>query len=250
MLKLFEFCRVTLRVAVTASVFVGTPSIALAQWNCSVDQLPREPAGRYRLAIRINGIWQVFGLNETTTAHVLENVEEQQLCLAWEAPPYQRSNRQIVYVSTQYRTDQPLWLSRSSAAAGLPFVGRLLGDWGRSPGASGDDPDRSFRMFHRALPVNASDDPWNNLADWHDTSAWLANTASYELVSLATEEFNFLPYGTERLLMLAARRPLTSWVPFTSFTPSRQQILRVAVSYSGDLENFGPRVYRYEFEVR
>ena len=55
--------------------------------------------------------------------------------------------------------------------------------------------------------------PWNKLADWHDTSAWLANRRSYDLVR-ATADLTLLPYGTERLLVLAAQRPLTSWVPF------------------------------------
>ena len=91
--------------------------------------------------------------------------------------------------------------------------------------------------------------PWNKLADWHDTSAWLANRRSYDLVR-ATADLTLLPYGTERLLVLAAQRPLTSWVPFKTLTPSGQDELRVAVSYSGDLEDLEPRVHKYVFEAR
>ena len=170
--------------------------------------------------------------------------------MAWEAPPYQRNSRQIVYASTRYRDDQPLWLSRNAAAAGIPFVGKLLGDWSRTPDDSGIDPDEAFTRFHRDRSVDANAVPWTNLIDWHDTSAWLANRSSYELVSSALTEATLLPNGTERLLLLAARRPLTSWVSLTTRTPSGSDTLRVAVAYSGDLDTLGPGVYHYAFEVR
>ncbi len=51
-------------------------------------------------------------------------------------------------------------------------------------------------------------------------------------------------------MRLAARRPLTSWVPFTTRAPSEQNELRVAVSYTGDLDSLGPYVYQYVFQVR
>ena len=52
------------------------------------------------------------------------------------------------------------------------------------------------------------------------TSAWLANSGSYDLVVGAVDDLPLLPYGSERLLVLAARRPLTSWVPFTTVLSS------------------------------
>ena len=234
--------------AVAVLSALATP--ALAQSDCDVDQLPRETAGQSRLAVRINGGWQFFAPNDGAPAHVFQTSALQTLCLAWEAPPYQRSNRQIVYASTQFRDDQPVWLFRNSAAAQIPFVGQLFGDWSRTPDASGVDPDVAFREFHRSLPVDPDVAPWNNLADWHDTSAWVANRRSYELVSSAVAVLTLLPYGTERLLVLAAQRSLTSWVPFTTYAPSAQEQLRIAVSYSGDLDSLGPRVYRYLFEAR
>ena len=238
------FCFV---VAVLTALAATTP--ALAQSDCDVDQLPRDAAGQNRLAFRIDRSWQFFAPNDGEPTHVLETGRLQDLCVAWEAPPYQRRNRQIVYVSTQYRDDQPLWLFRNSAAAGIPFVGRLFSNWSRAPDTSGADPDDAFREFHRSLPDDPDVVPWNKLADWHDTSAWLANRRSYDLVR-ATADLTLLPYGTERLLVLAAQRPLTSWVPFKTLTPSGQDELRVAVSYSGDLEDLEPRVHKYVFEAR
>ena len=226
-----------------------TPTHVLAQSDCIVDQLPRSAAGQNRLAVRIYKEWKLFAPNAGESAHVIETDRLQDLCVAWEAPPYQRSNRQIVYVSTQYRDDQPLWLFRNSAAAGIPFVGSLFSNWSREPDTSGADPDDAFREFHRSLPDDPDDVPWNKLADWHDTSAWLANRRSYDLVRV-TADLTLLPYGTERLLVLAARRPLTSWVPFKTIAPARHDQLRIAVSYSGDLEDLGPRVHQYVFEVR
>ena len=83
------------------------------------------------------------------------------MCLAWEAPPYERSDRQIVYVSTQYRDNQPLWLFRNSAVAEVPVISRLFGDWSRTPDASGADPDNAFKEFHRSLPIDPNSAPWN-----------------------------------------------------------------------------------------
>ena len=235
--------------AVAVLTALAAPVPALAQAGCDVAQLPREASGQNRLAVRIDGDWQFFAPNGGATAHVLETGGAQDLCLAWEAPPYRRTNRQIVYASTRYRDDQPLWLFRSSAAALIPFVGRLLGNWSRTPDTSGADPGDAFREFHRSLPDDPDSVPWNNLAEWHDTSAWLANRRSYDLVR-ATADLTSLPHGTERLLVLAAQRPLTSWITFTTYAPSGQDELRVAVSYSGDLEDRGPRVHQYVFEAR
>ena len=234
-------------VAVLAALVVPRP--ALAQSDCNVDQLPRDANAQSRLAVRISDGWQFFAPNDGAPPHVLQTGGTQDLCLAWEAPPYQRSSRQIVYASTQYRDDQPLWLFRNGAAAEIPFVGQLFGDWSRTPDASGTDPDDAFRKFHHTS-VDGNVAPWNSLADWHDTSAWFANRSSYDLVSGAVADLTLLPYGTERLLVLAAQRPLTSWVPFTTYPPSGRDELRVAVSFSGDLDNRGPRVYQYVFEAR
>ena len=126
-----------------------------------------------------------------------------------------------------------------------------MGNWGRTPRDSLEgDPVETFTTFHRSLPRNAKVVPWKVLADWHNTSAWIPNQSSYELVSAALRDVpGSLPHGTERLLALAAARPLSSWVPFTTSVMS-QNPLRVAVSFSGDLDNLGPRVYRYTFEVQ
>ncbi len=235
-------------VAVLAVLATSMP--ALAQSDCEVDQLPRETGGQDRLAVRIDADWRFFPPNDDAAAHVLQAGQLREVCLAWEAPPYERSDRQIVYVSTQYRDNQPLWLFRNSAVAEVPVISRLFGDWSRTPDASGADPDNAFKEFHRSLPIDPNSAPWNNLADWHDTSAWRANHSSYDLVSGAAADLTVLPYGTERLLVLAARRPFTSWVSFTSYVPSGEDPLRIAVSYSGDLDSRGPRVYRYVFEAK
>ena len=123
-------------------VFVAVPALSLAQSSCDVDQLSREETGQYRLAILVNQNWQFFDSNDKDTEHILhlQGNLNQQLCIAWEAPPYKGNKRQIVYASTQYRDDQPLWLFRNNVVAQLPFVGRMLGDWSRSPGTLGTDP--------------------------------------------------------------------------------------------------------------
>ena len=233
-------------------VSVATPTLTLAQSSCDVDQLSREETGSYRLAILVNGNWQFFDSNDREPEHILhlQKAANQNLCIAWEAPPYKGIKRQIVYASTQYQDDQPLWLIRNNVVAQVPIVGRLLGDWSRAPGTNGKDPDELFRKFHSSPPENFSGAPWISLAHWHDTSVWLTNKPSYELVSVTTVNSTFLPYGTERLLVLASGRPLTSWVPFTSHPPSPKDRLRVAVSYSGNLDVLGPKVYRYEFVVK
>ena len=128
--------------AVLLPLAATTP--ALAQPDCNVDQLPREASGQGRLAVRLDGDWQFFAPNDSAPAHVIEMGGLQYLCLAWEAPPFRQSDRQIVYTSTQYRDDQPLWLYRNSVAAAIPFVGRLFGTWGRRAAALGVDPGEAF----------------------------------------------------------------------------------------------------------
>ena len=229
---------------------LAAPSLLLAQPACNVDSLPREAIGQGRLAVRIEGEWKQFTQHEDGPAHILEIGGLLHLCIAWEAPPYDGVHRQIVYASTKYSDEQPLWLFRNSAGDGIPFVGRLLGDWNRTPDASGVNPDSAFREFHRRLPENLSNTPWNSLADWHDTSAWFPNVRSYNLVVGAIRALPLLPYGSERLLRLASNRQLTSWVPFTTRAPSAQNELRVAISYTGELDRLGPYVYQYVFQVR
>lgn len=238
-------CAHPLRFALAFLTTVAIPMPLLAQSDCHVEELPREDGGQRRLAVRIDTGWRFFKPNDDDAlTHAIEVGGLQELCMAWEAPPYKGGRRQIVYVSTQYRDNQPIWLVRHNAT-GIPFISRLLGDWGRQADASGTNPDQAFKEFH-----NFPDDPgaarWNNLADWHNTSAWLTNHQSYEVVRVAINLAG-LPYGTERLLMLRGGRPLPSWIPFTTHVPSKQDKLRVAVSYSGDLDGPGPRVYQYVF---
>ena len=199
-----------------------------------------------------SGSAKAGGSSRRTTAHLRTSSRpaEPKTC-AWPGR-HHRTSRAAGKSSTpapSTRDDQPLWLFRNSAAAEIPFVGQLFGNWSRTPDASGTDPDDAFRKFHRTS-VDRNIAPWNSLADWHDTSAWFANRSSYDLVSGAVADLTLLPYGTERLLVLAAQRPLTSWVPFTTYPPSGRDELRVAVSFSGDLDNRGPRVYQYVFEAR
>ena len=248
-MKIFGRLSVEFSLAFAAMAALNLPTSAIAQSGCHADRLPREMSGEYRLAVRLPEGWQYYAASDGESVHFIESGERQELCLAWEAPPYQRSNRQVVYVSTRYREDQPLWLFRNASAAGVPFIGRLLGDWSRVPDASGVDVADGFRVFHQDRAVDASSTMWDNLAAWHDTSVWFSNSSSYELVSAAAASSELLPYGTERLLVLAAQRPLTSWVTFTSYAPSTGDRLDVAVSYSGDLDRLGPRVYRYVFDV-
>ncbi|MCY3569095.1 MAG: hypothetical protein OXH38_10740 [Chloroflexi bacterium] len=235
--------------AVTLAALAAPPMVS-AQPVCNVDDLPREAVGQGRLAVRIDGTWRFFAQYDDGPAPVLEVAEFQTLCVAWEAPPYDRARRQIVYASTKYRDEQPMWLFRNSAGAGLPVVGNLLGNWQRTPDASGVKPDSAFRTFHHRRPDDPFVVPWKSLAEWHNTSAWFPNVRSYDLVVGAADDLRLLPYGSERLLVLAARRPLTSWVPFTTRVPSRGDELRVAVSYTGDLDSVGPYVYQYVFQVR
>lgn len=235
---------------VVSSAPFATSKMVFAQLGCTVDSLPRNETSQGQLAVRIDDTWEMFTQNGDGPVHIIEVDGFQDLCIAWEAPPYPGAHRQIVYVSTRYRDEQPLWLFRNSAGSGIPILGKLLGDWNRTPDASGLDPDDTFREYHRSLPDDPFEVPWNSLTDWHNTSAWLSNVRSYELVVSSTNDLPVLPYGSERLLRLAAKRPFTSWVPFTTRTPSGQNELRVAVSYTGDLDNLGPYVYQYVFQVR
>ena len=220
-------------------------------WAQDCGDLPsRAPFSQQRLAVKLSGNWEFFAPNPTGPAHLISLAGAQALCLAWEAPPYPGIQKQIVYTSTQYREDQPIWLWRNSAFQ-IPIISTLMGDWNRTPDSSGRDPVETFTTFHRSLPADVDVAPWRVLADWHDTSAWIPNQSSYDLVSAALiEAADRLVYGTERLLALAAARPLSSWVPFTTRVPTPQDRLRVVVAFSGDLDSLGLGVYLYTLEVR
>ena len=224
------------------------PGILWAQ-NCG-DLPPRTEVSKQRLAVKLSGSWEFFTPQLTEPAHVLSVAKVRNLCLAWEAPPYPGRRKQIVYASTQYMKDQPIWLWRNNAAQ-IPFISNILGDWSRKPDSSGRDPEETFKAFHSSMPEDVGVVPWKGLADWHDTSAWLPNQHSYDVVAAALgDPTGSLPYGTERLLALKGRRPLSSWVPFTTYPPKPQDRLLVAVTFSGDLDSRGPRVYHYTFEGR
>ena len=175
-------------------------------------------------------------------AHVISVAGTQTCALAWEAPPYPRNRRQIVYVSTQYREDQPIWLWRNNAFQ-IPIINVRMGDWNRTPDSSGRDPVETFTTFHRSLPGDVGVAPWRDLAACHDTSAWFSKPKQLRLGihSAGRTAANTRPYGTERLLALRARRPLSSWVPFTTYAPTPQVRLLVAVAFSGDVDERGPR---------
>ena len=228
-----------------------SPTSVLAQSVCdSISQLPprEEGVGQRQLAVWIDDRWQFKRPNADMPAYRLEIERLDQLCLAWEAPSYRSANRQIVYVSTRHKDDQPLSLFRNSAAAAVPLLWRLFNNWTRPPGSS----DRgTFRVFHgdRELAAGVDATSQDNLTRWHDTSAWLANSPSHDLVSGAVADATTLPYGAERLLTLRGGRPRTSWVSFDTYTPSAGGELRVAVAYSGDLDNLGLRVYLYVFQA-
>lgn len=135
--------------ALAALAILASSISAAAQSGCSVDQLTREAKGSKRLAVRTEGKWLFFAPTGGDAPHVLPiGDSEESLCLAWEAPPYPVRKRQIVYVSTQYREDQPVWLYRSSAVASVPLFRELIGDWRRLPDTSGKDPDTAFRDYH------------------------------------------------------------------------------------------------------
>ena len=220
-------------------------------WAQNCGDLPsRADVSQQKLAVKLSGNWKFFAPNPTGPAHLISVAGAQTLCLAWEAPPYPRNQKQIVYASTQYRGDQPIWLWRNSAFQ-IPIIGALIGDWNRTPDSSGRDPRETFTTFHRSLPGDVGAAPWRILADWHDTSAWLPNQSSYDVVSAALRDApDSLPCGTERLLALAAARPLSSWVPFTTRTPTPQDRLHVVVAFSGDLDSLGLGVYLYTLDVQ
>ena len=243
--------------ALAATIVLVGSQPALAE-SCDVKDLPRQAAGQNRLAVRIDGVWQYFGPSaEGAPGHVLDLGPNpgriRTLCMAWEAPPYRELKRQIVYASTKHADKQPFLLFRNSAAAGFPVLRRIFGTWERTPGDSKDDdlPTSVFREYHRKRPNDPYVAPWKDFRDWHDTSAWFANNDSYEVVLSASRALTDLPYGTERLLILQGRRPLTSWVKIETHPPSSgERELRVAISYSGDLEGPGLRVYQYLFKAK
>ena len=230
------------------TITIGSADVLLAQ-NCG-DLPPRSQVGGYRLAVKLSGTWEFFAPDPAESAPMISAAGVRRFCLAWEAPPYAGMRRQIVYVSTQYREDQPIWLWRSGAFQ-IPIISNLLGNWNRTLDSAGHAPDETFARFHHELPKNSGVTPWSALVAWHDTSAWFANQRSYDLVAAALgDSRDRLPYGTERLMVLKGRRPLSSWVRSTTYAPKPQDQLRVAVAFSGDLDTQGPRVYRYVLEVR
>ena len=174
------------------------------------------------------------------------------MCLAWGAPPYHRSPAQVVYAATNYRNDQPLWLFRN-AAINLPVIRSLLGNWSRLADASGHPPVKTFVEFHGGSPPNnLGDSQWKDLVRWHDTSLWLANKKTYDLVSglVALEGTPGLKLGTERLLLLRGNRPKLSWVPLITEPPRKGEKLWVTLAFSGDLDERGPKSYSYIFVVK
>lgn len=198
--------------------------------------LARRDKGHGRLAVKAGDEW--LYLKQQDDPLVLRTAEIDDLCMAWEAPR-SRSN-QIVYASTKFSSDQQILLFRNGAAP-IKLFREIFGDWSST---LGNDRDK-FRSFHKELPKDREE--WKLLHDWHDTSLWIPEQGSYELVKRAVADKRAsLPYGTERLLLVQPNRPLSSWIPIETKPPSNGEQLHVAISYSGDRVPF---VYRYTLSV-
>ena len=245
--------------AVAVATALAGPTSPRTWFDCNADQLPREAAGGRRLAASVDGDWRFFLPNYGAAAHILDTGGQPVLCLAWEAPPYPGDDRQIVYANTRYRDDQPLWLFRNgvgaaprfaSAGAAIPFVGTMFGNWSGRTTHQAPIPTSASGSFTAVAPSEPAVEPRNELGDWHDASGWLADRRSYDLVKATTGLVPLPRGGTHRLLVLAPARPLTSWIRFETRAPSERDELRVAISYSSDLEKLGPRVHQYVFRVR
>lgn len=231
-----------------------------ADSTCSVKLPQREKQTQYRLGVWRGESWEFFSPNPSGPPHSVKMPRREKLCLAWEAPPYKKPDSQVVYVSTRYRDGQPLYLFRNNAGAGVPLVGSLLrrdglpiirgitGDWSHTYGDNGDGIHGQFRRYHSVKPDDLTTEPWKNMSTWHRT-LWGSNKDTYELVGSATSSARELPYGSERLLRLKANRPKASWVRIITRAPHEQHELRVAVSYSGDLDELGPGVYLYVLKL-
>ena len=164
-----QLAKSTVLSVAAVTIATGATAVLLAQ-NCG-DLPPRAESGQHRLAVRLSGTWEFFAPDRPGTMASISVAGAQTLCLAWEAPRYPGRRKQIVYVSTRYRDDQPIWLWRSSAFQ-IPIIANLLGDWNRTLDALGHDPDETFTKFHRSLPENANVAPWRSLVAWHETSVW------------------------------------------------------------------------------
>lgn len=228
------------KIRLVVSVIVLTMGVcysSLPAVACKSEGLDKEASTKGRLAVRSGDEWRLFNQQEEG---ILKTSGNEELCLAWEAPPY-AGGSQIVYVSTRYRDDQPVSIYRNASSP--PFFYAFFSDW-RGPTVSRD----LFDKFHKKSlgrnddGVSGNTDGWDKLRKWHETSFWIANLESHELVkgALAYESIP-LPYGAERLLVVAGERSMTSWIPFTSKVQKGSKLL-VAISYSGDKEPF---VYEY-----
>ena len=248
----------TARYVVAVLAILLGPMPAIAQSYCDSIQLPKRghvgERGKKQLAVWLDGKWHPFRSNAKMAVHPIDIGERDGLCMAWEAPPYKAGDKQIVYVSTRHEDGQPLSLFRNSAAAGVPVLWRLFKDWRIPTGRSGLVSHKIFRKFHGeddpTFDVEIDEASRANFSSWHDTSAWFPNTSSRALVSHAVAEEDAVPYGAERLLLLQGARTKTSWVPFGTIAPDPGSALRVAVTYSGDLDVFAAlQVYEYVFMV-
>ena len=144
-----------------------------------------------------------------------------------------------MYVSTQV-SGGPANLVWRNNAFQIPIINVRMGDWNRTPDSSGRRSVETFTTFHRSLPGDVGVAPWRDLAAWHDTSAWFPTKAVTTWYPQRWEKQRTPCLTvTERLLALRARRPLSSWVPFTTYAPTPQVRLLVAVAFSGDVDERG-----------
>ena len=235
-------------VVVTTAFIISCAVDARTVAACGVEDLPRRESGKNQLAIKTAQDWMLFGPQTQSPGNpAVVHIDGQKLlCLAWEAPPYPKGDRQIVFIRSSYREDQRRSLFRNHWAAPVikwPFRERL------------DDASETdlFNDFHSSRPTELRRGKWSVLEDWHNTSIWRPNVDSFTLVSYALEAPGAAPRGSERLIRLASGRTLTSWVRFTTSAPARGDKLHVAVAYSGDIQypdQTETPVYRYVFEVK
>lgn len=227
---------------VTMAVFCC--HLSAAETDCTVENLSRESSAEGRLAVRSVDGWTLFNQKEPGILKI-SPPGHNDLCLAWEAPPYDGARKQIVYVSSRFSDNQPVSVYRNASSP--PFLYPLFSDW------QGTTVERNFfREFHAESSDQGEAQKLvgtNNrhkLLLWHQTSFWFPNMRSDELVKGALKfKGTSLPNGAERLLVVAAGRAKKSWIPFTSKVQRGSELL-VTIAYSGDKEPF---LYEYTIDT-
>ena len=207
------------------------------------DSLEREAGLEHRIAVQQGEKWLICKSSKKTYEISAQGM--QKLTLYWAIPACKECDeKQVVYVSSLYKPNQPLSIYRNAIVEG-PALFQAFRLFQEVKGGFRKSAHPDFLKFHQAEECQSPSEHcraelnrelWEKLKLWHLTNIWgviqeTEQSRTYQLVSATLADEEGRAGLAKRLIHAEARRPFTSWIPFESRVEKGEE-LKIVAAYS------------------